>query len=343
MLESLLMHVIYEMSEDISYEQLTKLKNVLFMTFHNKEIIDKESISSSIEHEVDNNLKLIEMFKASKLISGRQKNTIEQYERELKSVIKVLNKRFEDITTSDLRFYFGVLKENNKVCMNTLKTRKRYLNSFWVFLQQEGIVKENPVARIEPFRVEHTIKKPFSEKELESLKMVANSSLRDRALLEFLCTTGVRVSELCSINVGDIDFYKKEFIVMGKGKKERTLYISEAESYHLERYLEERKKKENKTLEELKNTPLFVSNKKPYNRLTIAGVQYLLKELGKKADVEDVHPHRFRRTFATNLLNKDMKIEEVRELMGHTKVDTTLIYCDIKQSVLKESYKKYAA
>lgn len=153
----------------------------------------------------------------------------------------------------------------------------------------------------------------------------------------------VSKSGLCSLNVGDIDLYKQEFKVMGKGRKERTLYISDSASFYLFRYLKWRKEGEGLTIEELANTPLFVSLKRPHNRLTVAGVQYALKLIGKRAGVGNVHPHRFRRTFATDLLNRGMRIEEVMVLMGHTKIETTLIYCNIKQDGVRESYRKYAA
>ena len=130
---------------------------------------------------------------------------------------------------------------------------------------------------------------------------------------------------------------------MGKGRKERRLYVSDVACFHLYRYLRWRMAKEGLTMEELAQKPLFVSAKKPYSRMTVAGVQYLVKTLGKKAGVGNVHPHRFRRTFATDLLNRGMRIEEVMVLMGHTKIETTLIYCNIKQDNVRESYRKYAA
>ena len=162
-------------------------------------------------------------------------------------------------------------------------------------------------------------------------------------MIEFLYATGVRVSELCSLKVGDIDLYKQEFKVMGKGRKERHLYISDVACFHLFRYFKERMSREGVTIEELAERPLFASVKQPYTGITVAGVQYLVKQLGRKAGVGNVHPHRFRRTFATDLLNRGMRIEEVMTLMGHTKIETTLIYCNIKQDNVRESYRKYAA
>lgn len=340
MIEEILMNVCNQMSDSLDEEQLDKLQNVLYIQFHGKQVVQE-----TYELEAtgtDNDTAKIRMFVASKKVSGRQNNTLAQYVREITNCRNVLNKNIEDITTMDLRWYFGMLRERNGISMVTLQGRMRYLNSFWTFLQRENMVTDNPVARIESLRIESTIKKAYSGQELEALRMACGRE-RDRALVEFLYATGVRVSELCSLNVGDIDLYKQEFKVMGKGRKERHLYISDVAAFHLFRYLKRRTQQEGRSLDELANRPLFATVKKPYERLTVAGVQYLVKQLGKKAGVGNVHPHRFRRTFATDLLNRGMRIEEVMILMGHTKIETTLIYCNIKQDNVRESYRKYAA
>lgn len=340
MLEEMLMNVVQAMSDSLDEEQLDKLQNVLYIQFHNKKIVeDKCELQAT---GADSDTAKIRLFVASKKVSGRQNNTLAQYVREISNCRNALNKNIEDITTMDLRWYFGMLREHNNISMVTLQGRMRYLNSFWTFLQKENMVSENPIARIESLRIESTIKQAFSAKEIEALRLSCTRS-RDRALIEFLYATGVRVSELCSLKVGDIDLYKQEFKVMGKGRKERHLYISDVACFHLFRYFKERMQKEGLTVEELAEKPLFAAVKKPYTGITVAGVQYLVKQLGKKAGVGNVHPHRFRRTFATDLLNRGMRIEEVMVLMGHTKIETTLIYCNIKQDNVRESYRKYAA
>lgn len=340
MLEEILMDVVQAMSNSLDEEQLDKLQNVLYIKFHGKQIMEEKNELQATG--TDSDTVKVRLFVASKKVSGRQDNTLAQYVREISSCRNALNKNIEDITTMDLRWYFGMLRERNGISMVTLQGRMRYLNSFWSFLQKENMVAENPIARIESLRIESTIKQAFSAKEMEALKLSCNRS-RDRALIEFLYATGVRVSELCSLKVGDIDLYKQEFKVMGKGRKERHLYISDVACFHLFRYFKERMSREGVTIEELAERPLFASVKQPYTGITVAGVQYLVKQLGRKAGVGNVHPHRFRRTFATDLLNRGMRIEEVMTLMGHTKIETTLIYCNIKQDNVRESYRKYAA
>lgn len=340
MLERILMDVVQEMSGILDEEQLDKLQNVLYINFHNKKIVEEKC--ELMATGTDSDTAKVRMFVASKRISGRQDNTLAQYVREITNCRNALRKDFADMTTMDLRWYFGMLRERNGISMVTLQGRMRYLNSFWTFLQREKLVDDNPIARIESLRIESTIKKAYSAQELEALRMACDHP-RDRAMIEFMYATGVRVSELVSLNVGDIDLYKQEFKVMGKGRKERDLYISDTASFHLYRYLKWRKDKEGLTIEELAEKPLFVSFKKPHSRLTVAGVQYALKLLGRKASVGNVHPHRFRRTFATDLLSRGMRLEEVMVLMGHKKSETTLIYCNVKQDNVRESYRRFAA
>ena len=321
------------MSDTLTDEQLSKLENVLFIHFHNKQIVEEKNEIVPVDNSDAQKIKL---FIGSKKVSGRQDSTLKQYTKEIWSCRNALNKPFEEITTMDLRWYLGMLKEVRGCSAVTLQTRRRYLNSFWTFLSNEGIVHGNPVARIEAIKIESKIKKAFSAKDMEALRESCDC-LRDRAMIEFMVSTGLRVSELCSLNVGQLDLSKMEFSVIGKGRKERTLYITEKALFHLYQYLHWRCDHEGKTWDELMSQPLFVTNKAPYTRLTPAGVQNIMKRLGKKAGVVNCHPHRMRRTFCTNLLQY-MKIEEVMVLMGHSKIDTTLIYADIKQTNVKESF-----
>ena len=219
--------------------------------------------------------------------------------------------------------------------MSTMQTRLHYLSSFCDFLTTEELVHSNPVKKVGLLKLEKVIKKPYSAEELEALR-TSCGTLRDRALVEFLYSTGVRVSELVSLNVKDIEMGKQELIVYGKGSKERKTYLTDGAKFYLKRYLRTREQ------EGLEDKPLFVTLDRPHDRLTVAGVQNMLRELGKRAGVENTHPHRFRRTIATDLLNRGMPIEQVKTFLGHEKLDTTMIYCSVRQESVQASHKKYA-
>ena len=157
-------------------------------------------------------------------------------------------------------------------------------------------------------------------------------NIRDLALVECLYSTGVRVSELTSLNISDIDFKQNCAVVLGKGHKERTVYLSQTAIMYLKKYLEQRTDY---------NDALFVSKRSLHKRLAKSGIENILKKLGAKVNIKNTHPHRFRRTFATNMLKKGMPIEEVKILLGHLKMDTTMLYCCVDNDSVKYTYNKY--
>ena len=312
-------------------EQLETLNNVLYINFHDVEV--QEQRTELVTRGVDGDEAKIRMFVASKKAVNRQNNTLLQYTREIRNMLAFLGKRLEDITGMDLRYYYGVMREQRGIRMSTMQTRLHYLSSFWDFLTAEELVHNNPVKKVGLLKLEKTIRKPFSAEEMEALRTGCNT-LRDRALVEFLYSTGVRVSELAALNVSDIEMGKQELIVYGKGSKERKTYLTDSAKFYLKRYLDERKARNQE--------PLFITLDYPHNRLTVAGVQHMLRQLGQRSGVDNVHPHRFRRTIATDLLNRGMPIEQVKEFLGHEKLDTTMIYCTVKTESVQAFHRKYA-
>lgn len=151
-------------------------------------------------------------------------------------------------------------------------------------------------------------------------------------MIELLSSTGMRVGELVNLNKSDVDFDNRECIVFGKGAKERKVYFDARTKIHLLNYLHSR---------DDDNEALFVSLLKPHNRLQISGVEIRLRDLGVELDINRVHPHKFRRTLATRAIDKGMPIEQVQQLLGHEKIETTLHYAQVDQNNVKISHKKY--
>lgn len=334
MVEKIIEKVVTEMAPHLDQNQLEHLSNVLYVNFHGLEV--QEQCTEVVPAGVEGDEAKIRMFVASKKAVNRQTNTLKQYTREIYNMLAFLGKRIEDITGMDLRYYYGVMREQRGIKMSTMQTRLHYLSSFWDFLTTEELVRGNPVKKVGLLKLEKIIKKPYSAADMEALR-TSCSTLRDRALVEFLYSTGVRVSELVALNVGDIEMGRQELIVYGKGSKERKTYLTDSAKFYLRRYLQARSAEEG-----INDRPLFVTLDKPHDRLTVAGVQYMLRQLGCRAGVENVHPHRFRRTIATDLLNRGMPIEQVKEFLGHEKLDTTMIYCTVKEDSVRASHKKYA-
>lgn len=331
MIEKILENIINEMTPHLKTDQLEHLTNVLYVNFHGKEIQEEDTALTNTG--INGDEAKIRMFVASKKAVNRKTETLKQYTKEIYNMLLFLGKRLEDITGMDLRYYYGIMRETRGIKMSTMQTRLHYLSSFWDFLNSEELIKSNPVKKVGILKLEKTIKKPFSAEDLEALREGCHE-MRDRALIEFLYSTGVRVSELVALNVKDVEMEKQELIVYGKGSKERKTYLTDSAKFYLRRYLQERKARP--------SDPLFVTLDFPHNRLSVAGVQYMLKQLGNRSGVLSVHPHRFRRTIATDLLNRGMPIEQVKEFLGHEKLDTTMIYCTVKAESVKASHRKYA-
>ena len=320
--------VITEILEKTPVEEISELKKVLYIVLSKYEITEKKCEIEVIEDSWKNELML---FLARKKVEGRSDKTLELYKFFLTRLLRYINKPVKDITEGDLVMYLSMYKNKRNVSNTYLDDMRLTFSSFFGWLNSKGFIQKNPVSGIDRIKTEKRIKKPFTEIELEKLRSKCKIQ-RDRALIEVLYSTGIRVSELVGLNKNDIDFDTMEMTVIGKGNKERTVYLTMVAGMHLKEYLKTRNDK---------NEALFVGLKYPYNRLKKCGIEEILRKLGKMCNIEKVHPHRFRRTMATNALNKGMSIEEVKEILGHTKIDTTMIYCQVSKENVRHSHRKY--
>jgi len=278
------------------------------------------------------NLKILSEFISLKKAEGCSDQTIKNYYIYIRKLLFAIIKPISEITAYDVRAYLVEYKDNNNISNNTLDDRRRTFNSFFNFLEEEDYIIKNPIRKIHKIKGEKNVQLPFTEDDVELLRDECDN-IRDLAIIDFLNSSGVRVSELCGLNIKDIDMDKKEGIVFGKGKKERIIYFDARTRIHLKKYLATR----NDNCE-----ALFCTKIKPYRRLDKSGIEDMCRLLGIKAGVDDCHPHRFRRTLATRLLYKNVPIEQVQKILGHSKIETTLIYAQVNQSDVKISHEKFA-
>lgn len=327
-----------EMQHDLTANQLTKLEATLYKNFRNLTVM--ENCTELEVAPLGGDVGLVRLFIATKRLAGRAESTLEQYNFEIWVSRTCIGKGFKDTTTMDIKMYLAKMQERG-LSPVTLNNKRRYLNSFYGFLHSEGFIPENPVARIDAITEPQRHKKAYAVADIEKMRMACDD-VRDRAVFEFLLSTGLRVSEVVSLKVSDIDFDHRRFEVIGKGNKQRMAFFDEVTEFHLQNYMRWRLKNEGKTLGEIQDESLFVVEKYPYYGIAQNGIRCLLKRLAKKAGVENVHPHRFRRTFATTALHRHMPIDKVQGVLGHVKVETTLLYID-QQNDLEQSYRTYLA
>ena len=190
---------------------------------------------------------------------------------------------------------------------------------------------KSPVRRIHKIRTETVVKETYTDENIEIMRDNCKE-IRDLAMIDLLNSTGMRVGELVRLNISDINFNERECIVLGKGDKQRKVYFDAKTKIHLQSYLNSR---------DDENEALFVSLLKPHNRLNISGVEIRMRNLGRRLNINKVHPHKFRRTLATRAIDKGMPIEQVQQLLGHSKIDTTLQYAMVNQNNVKNSHRRY--
>lgn len=265
-----------------------------------------------------------------KALEGCSKATIENYKFNLNKFLLGVGKDPTEIATQDIRKYLADYKRERGVSNTTLDNMRRVFQSFFTWMHREGYVLKDPCAAVNKIRADKIIKNPYSDEEMELMREAAKN-LREKAIIEVLYSTGMRIGELEKLNKDDIDFVNGKAIVFGKGAKEREVYFNVKAQLALKKYLENR----NDT-----NEALFVGLQSPYNRLKVSTYEKILRELGGRCGVH-CHPHRFRRTCATILLNKGMPIQEVSKILGHAKLETTMIYCEINQQSVAANHKKY--
>lgn len=326
MKEKLITQITADMAKHLSVQQLENLQKVLTAAFVNVEVAEIKS-----DNEQKSNSKLLELFISAKRIEGCSEKSLKYYKMVIENMFVSLKTSIRGLTTSDLRTYLARYQQERKSSKVTIDNMRRIFSSFFGWLEDEDYILKSPVRRIHKIKTDKTIKETFSDEGLELLRDACHE-IRDLAMIDLLASTGMRVGELVRLNREDINFYERECLVFGKGNSERIVYFDARTKIHLINYLDSRQDD---------NPALFVSLVSPYDRLLIGGVETRLRQLGEKADLNKVHPHKFRRTLATRAIDKGMPIEQVQHLLGHVKIDTTMHYAMVNQANVKSSHRKY--
>ena len=325
MKQHLMNEVIQGMLPFLNNGQMEKLQEVLQHTLFNYKVVESNNKKELSE------LNLVELFLAAKRIEGCSEKSLKYYESTILALLDDLGKDVKHIVTDDIRTYlteYQARKQSSKVTIDNIR---RILSSFFSWLEDEDYILKSPVRRIHKVKTGTNIKETYTDEALELMRDNC-TELRDLAIIDMLASTGMRVGEMVLLNREDIDFNERECVVFGKGDKERIVYFDARTKIHLLNYL-------NSRVDD--NPALFVSLQKPYNRLQISGVEVRLRQYGKRLGLNKVHPHKFRRTLATMAIDKGMPIEQLQQLLGHRRIDTTLQYAMVKQSNVKIAHRKY--
>lgn len=292
-----------------------------------------EAVTDLVVRYEDQNERILKNYVACLSIDGKSKGTIKGYLWTLCKLSDQICKPFPEMTANDIRAFLGALKVAGRKGQY-IKNQRAYISGFCKWMLNEEIIAKNPCAKVGEIKVEQEIRLPFTTVDIDRMRssITGRHAVRDRAIMETLLSSGVRCEELCNLGINDVDLRERTLHVRcGKGGKGRMVFISEVAAEYISRYLSKRSDND---------STLFLGQR---GRFGVGGIQRLLNKYAKIAQVEDVHPHRFRRTFATTAYRRGMDLEEIRKLMGHAEVQTTLRYIYSDETQLKAAYDKYAA
>lgn len=322
--------VINDMGDGLSYDQAQKLRNLISIKLQKYNLVPVETGVIRAE-DASNTAKAIKMFFVTKKIEGLSDKSLQYYKQILKKFFAHCHQAIEDIKTDDVRYYLAVQQTDRGISKVSCDNERRVLSSFFKWCEDEEYIFRSPMRKIKKIKQPKIIKQPFSDVELELLRDACINK-RELAVIDVLASTGMRIGEMAGLKKKDVDFLADEVKVFGKGQKERITFLNAKAKIHLRDYLKDRNDN---------SQGVIVSMIPPYKNLMIGSLEKIVKTVGERSGVENVHPHRFRRTAATQAINRGMPIEQVRIMLGHEDIQTTTKYAIVDKKNVKISHEKY--
>ena len=316
------------LTEIVDAETASTILDAMCYELRDYEITRKST--EIVPYECDN-IKVIKSYIACIIVEGKAKSTAKQYCYHIKKMFDFLgNKRYDEITSRDIMTWLASLKikgNNNR----TVSNNRNCVSAFFKWLFRESLIEKNPLDSIQTIKVPEEELKAFSSEEIDTIRSNCKKPV-ERAMVEMLLSSGLRVSELCNLKLEDIDFNSLTiYVKCGKGGKDRTTYFTPVARKYLKKYLNENKHKSE-----------YVFTNHCGNQYTPSGIRHITTDLAERCQIH-IHPHRFRRTLATDLAEKGMPIQEIQKLLGHTSIETTRKYIEVRKKKIEASYRQYVA
>lgn len=325
--------IINDMIPYLTGEQLEKLKMSIVRNLYQYDII---KAVTDLTTNVDDNDYYVEKFKREKRVENLAESTINQYVRETHKLFDFVNKNFRDITYDDIIYYFSeISRESKNISRRYLDTKRKHMMAFFKWCYENEFIKKNPFLRVKKIRYEEPKKEVLSSKEIVMIRDACKDK-RERAIIDLLLSTGIRVSECSRLNISDIDFSTGEVQIYGKKtRKWRTVYLDANAIKHIVEYLDERTDI---------SDAVFVNNRAPYKRMSTGSIERVTKLVGTRGEVKKkCTVHMFRRTLATRLYRKGMPLKDIANLLGHTVDTLEKYYLIMSTSDVKYIYNRCVA
>ena len=310
---------------NLELEEQSKISSILHECLCGYTPLTKETslMASDIEEKII-------LYLQVKKLENYSKATLKNYYYILREFNGFMKKPVASINKNDLRLFLSSSTKDNKP--STFNNKLSILKAFFQWLSDEDIIKKNPARLLKQNKLPKRLRKSLTMEELEKLRL-ACSNVRERAIIEFLVSTGCRVSEIINTNISDINFDTNTLRVIGKGNKERTVFINDKTKVYIKNYLITRKDN---------NPALFVTKRYPNKRLSIRGFEFIIKNIGARANLGKViFPHLFRHTFATLGLQNGADLGTIQHILGHTTPSTTQTYAENSIENINHEYKQH--
>jgi integrase/recombinase XerD len=305
-----------------------QLREILDATLEEYDITKKELslVKSDIPEHIHNYLVI-------RKLDGLSENTLENYKRVLTKFSQMIIKPMSAITTTDVRMFLALYQQRG-IKQTTMTMVYDSLHTFFDFEVREEYIVKNPMDKIKRPSSPKKLRESLSIEDLEKLRYSCKD-IREKAIIEVLSSSGLRVSELSNLKVNDINWKERSIkVIEGKGKKDRITYFSPRAELYIQEYIKTRQGKD-------QNTSLFVSKKYPYDKIGSRAMEKVVSNIGNRVGIH-VYPHLLRHGFCTNSLKSSVPLAVVSKLMGHTNLATTQVYVTMNEDMVKNEYNKYA-
>lgn len=332
-MDEIINKVVVRLEGQLSKEDIRKVRDAMQMVMigYNVEPISTEVVKYDYQLP-----ECYRYYMAAKTMDGKlSEKSVEQYKLCLESMLHRLQLPVGQITAKHLRGYLLEIShkpDGTRLAAATLNQRKSIIRSFFQWLSEEDFITNNPALRLHHEKVSVKPEPVFTDIQLEEIRDACDR-VRDAAIIELLVSSGIRINECSCLKKEDVDLDSREATVLGKGSKYRTVYFSARAEFLIRSYLQSR----------TDDSPyLFVTLRNPHRMLKTNSIRDIMKKISNESGIPKIHPHRFRHTMATNLVEKGCDITDVQQMLGHTKLDTTMRYTHTSKKKVKAAHERFA-
>lgn len=308
--------VVYEMSTELTREQQDRLKITLLVKMHDYELTEMTMLPAVDVHD---NEWLLKRYVIDSLAADRKESTVKAYIGAVRELLRETGKHYSQLTSQDITDFLAIKQHRDKVSQNYKSTMYRYFSAFFGWAYDNEHIKSNIMSKVPHVKATQKRKERLTDEEIEDIRDACNS-LKERAFVELLLSTGMRVGEVAALNLSDLDLQHKRVSIYGeKTNRYRTGMLTTKAVKALRQYINSR---------EYCTDALFICDRKPYNRLQNGSLEKISKDIAVRAGITriPVTVHVWRKTFASIMYKKTKDVLLVSKLLGHAKTDMTVQY-----------------